>query len=85
LKIRAPGFAHLAALDEMSRGHMIADVVAIIGYAGYCFRGDRPLMLSAESLAQIDKEIAKYPVEQRQSAVMSALRHRAGGKGLAVQ
>ncbi len=31
LKLRAPGFAHLAALDEMSRGHMIADVVAIIG------------------------------------------------------
>jgi NADH-quinone oxidoreductase subunit D len=31
LKLRAPGFAHLAALDEMSRGHMLADVVAIIG------------------------------------------------------
>ncbi|NDU91040.1 MAG: NADH-quinone oxidoreductase subunit D [Ferrovum sp.] len=31
LKIRAPGFAHMAGLDEMSRGHMIADVVAIIG------------------------------------------------------
>ncbi len=31
LKIRAPGFAHLAALDEMSRGHMIADVVTNIG------------------------------------------------------
>ncbi len=31
LKIRPPGFAHLAALDEMSRGHMIADVVTIIG------------------------------------------------------
>jgi len=31
LKIRAPGFPHLAALDEMARGHMIADVVAIIG------------------------------------------------------
>ena len=31
LKIRAPGYAHLAALDEMVRGHMIADVVAIIG------------------------------------------------------
>ena len=31
LKIRAPGFAHLAAMDEMSRGHMISDVVAIIG------------------------------------------------------
>uniref|UniRef100_UPI0037DA0ECD NADH-quinone oxidoreductase subunit D n=2 Tax=Comamonadaceae TaxID=80864 RepID=UPI0037DA0ECD len=31
LKIRAPGFPHLAALDEMSRGHMIADAVAVIG------------------------------------------------------
>ncbi len=31
MKIRAPGYAHLAALDEMARGHMIADVVAIIG------------------------------------------------------
>jgi NADH-quinone oxidoreductase subunit D len=31
LKIRAPGFAHLASLDEMTRGHMIADLVAIIG------------------------------------------------------
>ena len=31
LKIRAPGFPHLQALDEMSRGHMIADAVTIIG------------------------------------------------------
>jgi NADH-quinone oxidoreductase subunit D len=31
LKIRPPGFSHLAALDEMSRGHMIADAVAVIG------------------------------------------------------
>ncbi|MFM8345117.1 MAG: NADH-quinone oxidoreductase subunit D, partial [Betaproteobacteria bacterium] len=31
LKIRAPGFAHLAALDELTRGHMIADAVAVIG------------------------------------------------------
>jgi NADH-quinone oxidoreductase subunit D len=31
LKIRAPGFAHISALDEMVRGHMIADLVAIIG------------------------------------------------------
>lgn len=31
LKVRAPGFPHLAALDEMAKGHMIADVVAIIG------------------------------------------------------
>ena len=31
LKVRAPGFVHLSALDEMVRGHMLADVVAVIG------------------------------------------------------
>ncbi len=31
LKIHAPGFAHLSAMHEMAEGHMIADVVAIIG------------------------------------------------------
>lgn len=31
MKIRPPGFVHLQALDEMARGHMIADAVAIIG------------------------------------------------------
>ena len=31
LKARAPGFAHLAAMDELVRGHMLADVVAVIG------------------------------------------------------
>jgi NADH-quinone oxidoreductase subunit D len=30
-KIRAPGFPHLAAMDFMNRGHMLADVSAIIG------------------------------------------------------
>lgn len=30
-KIKAPGFAHLQGLDFMSRGHMLADVVTIIG------------------------------------------------------
>src|SRR5471032_2057152 len=31
VKCRPPGFSHLAALDEMVRGHMLADVVAMIG------------------------------------------------------
>ena len=31
LKLRAPGFVHMSALDEMTRGHMLADLVAIIG------------------------------------------------------
>jgi NADH-quinone oxidoreductase subunit D len=30
-KIRAPGFPHLAAMDLLSRGHMLADVAAVIG------------------------------------------------------
>jgi len=30
-KIKAPGFGHLQALDDMSKGHMIADIVTIIG------------------------------------------------------
>ncbi|MFZ1325054.1 MAG: NADH-quinone oxidoreductase subunit D [Candidatus Contendobacter sp.] len=31
VKVRAAGFAHLSAMDEMTRGHMLADVVAVIG------------------------------------------------------
>ena len=30
-KIRAPGFAHLSAMDFLCRGHMLADVSAILG------------------------------------------------------
>ena len=36
-KIRAPGFAHLQALDMMSTGHMLADVVANIGSVDVVF------------------------------------------------
>ena len=31
LKIRSASFAHLSAIDQMSRGHMLADLVAVIG------------------------------------------------------
>jgi len=31
LKIRAPGFVHLSSMNEMVQGHMLADVVAVIG------------------------------------------------------
>jgi NADH-quinone oxidoreductase subunit D len=31
MKLRAPGFAHLSAMNDMVQGHMLADVVAVIG------------------------------------------------------
>ena len=31
LKVRAAGYPHLAAMDEMARGHMLSDIVALIG------------------------------------------------------
>ena len=31
MKIRAPGFTHLSAFNELVKGHMLADAVAIIG------------------------------------------------------
>ncbi|WP_440996924.1 NADH-quinone oxidoreductase subunit D [Arhodomonas sp. SL1] len=31
VKLRAPGFPHMASMDELARGHMIADVVTIMG------------------------------------------------------
>ncbi|KRA50982.1 NADH dehydrogenase [Pseudoxanthomonas sp. Root65] len=31
VKLRAPGFAHLSSMDEIVRGHMLPDVVAMIG------------------------------------------------------
>ena len=34
-KIKAPGFAHLAALEKVGRNHMLADIVAIIGQFNY--------------------------------------------------
>jgi NADH-quinone oxidoreductase subunit E len=38
-------------------------------------------MLSADSLQKIDREVAKYPVDQKQSAIMSALRIAQQEKG----
>jgi hypothetical protein len=73
LKIRAPGFAHLAALNEMATGHMIADVVAIIGTRISCLG-----RLTANAIRTITR---RHRPRSRQisgrpgrSAVMGALR-----------
>jgi NADH dehydrogenase (ubiquinone) Fe-S protein 2 len=36
-KIRAPGFYHLAAIEHLSKGGLLADVVAIIGTSDIVF------------------------------------------------
>ena len=63
VKLRAPDYVHLAALDEMSRGHMIADVVAIIGTQDIVFGSiDRPVtrMLTAAPI-RCRRSIARSP------------------------
>ena len=84
LKCRAPGFPHLAALDEMVQGHMLADVVAVIGTAGHRVRGDRPVSEATHGAArqgscrstsreEIDHWLTKFPPDRKRSAVIAAL------------
>ena len=81
LKVRAPGFVHLSALDEMVRGHMLADVVAVIGTSGHCVWGGRSLMLpsmrllSEHTRQEIDHWVAKFPPDRQAFG-------RAGGAAL---
>ena len=56
LKIRAPGFAHLQGLDEMARGHMIADAVAIIGTQDIVF-GEMTDRASDERRSQVSSSV----------------------------
>ena len=37
VKIRSPGFVHLSSMNEMVKGHMLADVVAVIGTQDFVF------------------------------------------------
>jgi NADH-quinone oxidoreductase subunit D len=52
VKIRAPGFAHLASMSEMVEGHMLADVVAVIGTQDIVF-GDRRSIGCAQPFRKI--------------------------------
>lgn len=49
-KIKAPGFAHLQALDSLTKGHMLADVVTVIGSIDVVF-GDCGEKFHIESLS----------------------------------
>lgn len=47
-KIKAPGFAHLAALEKMGRRSFLADIVAIIGEYFYIIHANIPLFLRGD-------------------------------------
>ncbi len=47
-KIRAPSFAHLQAMDYMCKGHMLADVSAVIGSHRHRVRGGGPVSLAVQ-------------------------------------
>ena len=57
-KIKAPGFAHLQALDHMSKGHMVADVVTIIGTQDIVF-GECGEKLYEESSSRIKRNVGR--------------------------
>jgi NADH dehydrogenase (ubiquinone) Fe-S protein 2 len=57
--IRAPGFAHLAGFDHISRGHMLADAVAVIGTMDLVFGKPSRLTISMTvtnvSIGEVDR------------------------------
>ena len=58
-KIRAPGFAHLGSFDQISRGHLLADAVAIIGTMdlGECMQNtlDSTRLLTVLVFGEVDR------------------------------
>ena len=95
LKCRAPGFAHLAALEEMVPRPHARGRGGDHRHSGHRVRGDRPVngdinstgivttadpadsklrLLAAETRAQIDRWVAKFPPGRQRSACIAALR-----------
>ena len=60
-KIRAPGFAHLQAMDFLCRKTMLADVSAILGSHRYRVRGGRPM--SVRRLAEVQPDSFAFTPE----------------------
>jgi NADH-quinone oxidoreductase subunit D len=60
IKLRSPGFPHLAATDEMAKGHMIADATAIIGTIDLVL-GDTDDNTMLEPRIPGDRSTAKSP------------------------
>ena len=85
-RIRAPGFVHLEGMDAMLRGHMLADVPAVLGFDRHRVRRGRPMSrvrlhdeqpasfaFNDEMKARANRIVAKYPKGRQQSAVIPLL------------
>ena len=84
-KIRAPGFSHLQAMDYLIRGHMLADVPAVLGSLDIVLErltdefkkvhNDQPkeFKFSDENLKKAEDILKRYPEKNKKSAVMPFL------------
>ena len=83
LKVRAAGFAHLAAHERAGAGAHARGRGGDHRHHGHRVRGDRPVSgLSHHTREVIDHWVAKYPPDRQQSAVLAALteaQHENGG------
>ena len=90
-KLRAPGYAHLQAMDHLCKGHMLADVTAVLATLDIVFGEGRSLMLRrlhpdqpeafAFTSANADwarAQMAKFPAGRQASAVIPLFVARAG-------
>jgi hypothetical protein len=73
-KIRAPGFAHLACMDQISRGHLLPDVVAIIGTMDLVSKSPRRTCETYTNLISrcLAKWIGRDEIPPRTSAMRNA-------------
>ena len=84
-KIRAPGFSHLQSMDYLIRGHMLADVPAVLGsldivlgrwideYKKVHSEQPKNFEFSNQNLKLVEDILKKYPKERKKSAVMPLL------------
>ena len=84
-KIKAPGFSHLQAMDYLIKGHMLADVPAVLGSMDIVLERlideykkiskDQPetFKFNNQNLEVAEKAVANYPKGKQQSAVMALL------------
>ena len=82
MQIKAPGFSHLQAMDYLIKGHMLADVPAVLGSMDIVLekliddikkfqKSTEKFEFNDKSLELANKYISNYPNGKQQSAVMA--------------